>query len=139
LAEGVDLAPFFQTPPISIVSESPRIAVVRVSAVGICRWLIARAKPSLIPAEVYDRNTGRLIVDPNRNNRAALFPPVLSDLILLLVRERVPELSAVRRPSLEQPSVLNYARVRNIARTSTFAMCHYLVRQKMPRRTVSAS
>jgi hypothetical protein len=62
----------------------------------------------LINAEVYDAESGRLVVDPNRNNRAALFPLVLSDLILLLVRERIAR--AIGRPSgfMEQPAVLNY-------------------------------
>jgi prolyl 4-hydroxylase len=110
LAEGIDLAPFFQTPPTSIISESPRIAAVRgFLPPGICRWLIARARPSLIPAEVYDRDTGRLIVDSNRNNRAALFPLVLSDLILLLVRERIARVIGRPTSFMEQPGILNYA------------------------------
>jgi hypothetical protein len=109
-AQAVDLTPFFEPPPTAVVSAAPRIAVVKgFLPPGVCGWLIARAKPSLIPAEVYDRETGRLIVDPNRDNRAALFPLVLSDLILLLVRERIARVIGRPAAFMEQPAVLNYA------------------------------
>jgi hypothetical protein len=109
LSQAIDLAPFFHAPPAQIIRMQPRIATVPgFLPSGICEWLIGRAKPSLINAEVYDAESGRLVVDPNRNNRAALFPLVLSDLILLLVRERIAR--AIGRPSgfMEQPAVLNY-------------------------------
>ncbi len=98
LTQAVDLTPFFRSPPPHVVSATPRIAVSRgFLPPGVCNWLIARAKPNLMSATVYDRDTGGLIVDPNRNNRAAIFPLVLSDLILLLVRERIA--SVIDRPA----------------------------------------
>ena len=110
LAQAVDLTPFFRPPAPQVVSAAPRIAVVRGFLLpGVCNWLIARAKPNLMSATVYDRDTGGLVVDPHRNNRAAIFPLVISDLILLLVRERIA--SVIGRPAsfMEQPSVLHYA------------------------------
>ena len=110
LAEAVDLTPFFRPPPPQTVSAAPRIAVSRgFLPPGVCDWLIARAKPNLTRAEVYDRDTGGLTVDPNRTNSAAIFPLVGSDLILLLVRERMARVIGRPAPFMELPSVLNYA------------------------------
>jgi hypothetical protein len=109
LAQAVDLAPFFQAPPSQMVSTAPRIAVSRgFLPPGLCDWLIARAKPQLKLAQVYDRNSGGLILDPNRSNSAAIFPLVMSDLILLLVRERIARLIGRPASFMEQPSVLHY-------------------------------
>jgi hypothetical protein len=110
IVQQIDLRPWFAAPQLVPVSAEPRIAVVReFLPPGICDWLIARARPALRSAEVYDRESGRLVLDPNRNNRAALFPLVLSDLILLLVRERIAR--AIERPPsfMEQAAVLHYA------------------------------
>jgi len=109
IAQGMNLAPIFQLPPKQIIRAEPRIAVMlEFLPPGVCNWLIARARPSLIPAEVYDRETGKLIIDPNRDNRAAIFPLVLSDFILVLVREKIAR--AIGRPAefMEQPAVLHY-------------------------------
>jgi len=109
LAKSIDLQPFFAAPRPGIVSASPRIAVVRdFLSPELCNWLIARARPVLRPAEVYDRDSGRLIVDPNRNNRASLFPLVLSDFMLLLLRERMALVIGLPAVFMEHPAVLHY-------------------------------
>jgi len=109
LAQAVDLTPFFHAPPSQMVSAEPRLAMSRgFLPPGICDWLIARARPQLRPAEIYDRNTGGLIADPDRNNSAAIFPLVTSDLILLLVRERIARAIGRPAPFMEHPSVLHY-------------------------------
>ena len=110
VAERIDLRPWFTVRQAERISAEPRIAIVReFLPPGICDWMIARAKPALRPAEVYDRDSGRLVLDPYRNNAAALFPLVLSDLFLLLVRERIARV--IERPAsfMEQPAVLHYA------------------------------
>lgn len=110
IAKAVDLRPFFLVPRPEIVSAEPRIAAVgRFLSPGLCDWLIARARPLLRPAEVYDPDNGRMIVDPNRNNRAALFPLVLSDLLLLLIRERISRVIGLPAAFMEHSAVLHYA------------------------------
>src|SRR6266850_8245069 len=61
LRDSVDLTNWLTSPRPRIVSASPRIAVVEeFASPQICDWLIARARPKLAPAKVYDLVTGGL-------------------------------------------------------------------------------
>ena len=92
-----------------MICAEPRIATVQgFLSVDICDWIVARAKPILKAAEIFDGETGRLVVDHNRNNRAALFHLVLSDVVLLLVRDRIARVIGRAPELMEPPAVLNY-------------------------------
>src|SRR5439155_15199452 len=59
LRRAVDVDAWLAAPAPRIASASPRIAMVeRFASPEICGWLIARARPRLAPAKVYDHATG---------------------------------------------------------------------------------
>ncbi len=110
LARRVDMVRWRAPAPSRIVFESPRIGCSEGFASGAeCDWLIARAKPHLKAAEVYDpERQGGILVEHMRNNRDMSFDIVHSDLILIAVRERIAKLALLGSASLEPTMVLHY-------------------------------
>ena len=96
--------------PVRAISQSPRIAVVEHFAnAELCDWLIAAARPRLARAMVYDHATGLGRAESARSNSAIAFHIAQSDLILMLLRERIAATSGLALESLEASSVLHYA------------------------------
>lgn len=94
--------------PTRPVFESPRIALVEgCVSKAECDWLIARARPRLTRAEVYDTAIGGGRVEEARTNSGAEFGIVHSDLVLMRLRARIAAIMGLRR--LEASAVLHYA------------------------------
>jgi hypothetical protein len=106
---GIDLGMWLAPPPKYAVMEAPRI---RASAGFLphaaCDWLIARAKPRLSKARVYDAATGDSKEESARSNSATDFSTVESDMVLTLVRARIGIAVGLPPPAMEQTGVLHY-------------------------------
>src|SRR6185295_8039084 len=69
LRSGIDLAKWLEPAQMSMISEGPRIAgVKRIAEPEVCDWLIARARPRLKPATIYDDTTRQTLNSASRTN-----------------------------------------------------------------------
>ncbi len=90
------------------VSRSPRISTIEGFATSSeCDWLIARAKPHLHRAHVYDPVAGGGKLASHRTNSSVAFGIVQTDIVLMHLRARIEQLTGVHR--LEGSSILHYA------------------------------
>jgi prolyl 4-hydroxylase len=96
--------------PARTIFETPKVICSDgFAGAAECDWLIARAKPRLKAAEVYDpESQGGIRVEHMRNNRDTSFDIVHSDLILMALRERIAKLALLAGASLEPTMVLHY-------------------------------
>lgn len=89
------------------VFASPRISVIEGCATQAeCDWLIARARPRLHPALVYDPMIGDGTRSTTRSNSSVAFSIFQSDIILLLLRARIEAIVGVAH--LEGSAILHY-------------------------------
>lgn len=96
--------------PQHTVRESPRIATFEnFVAPEICDWLIARAKPYLKRARVYDGVVRSGREEDARDNRDANFETLQSDIVMMALRARVKASAGLPGAGLERLSVLHYA------------------------------
>ncbi|HXC54237.1 MAG TPA: 2OG-Fe(II) oxygenase [Rhizomicrobium sp.] len=107
----VDVARWLAPVPARPVSEAPRIAVLEgFASPAECDWLIARARPRLTAAEVYDPGSGGgRRAEDIRSNSAASFNIAQSDLVLVLLRTRIARATALDAGDMEPAMVLHYA------------------------------
>jgi prolyl 4-hydroxylase len=109
LSDSIELINWLASPRPRIVSASPRIAVVEeFASPQICDWLIARARPKLAPAKVYDLVTGGPANEPVRTNSECHFPTSECDLVLQLLRRRIADVTETAIAGLEATAVLHY-------------------------------
>lgn len=110
LRDSIDLAAWLQPARASTISDSPRLAVVR-DFIGpeICDWLIARARPRLRPAQIYDEKEGQHRPSSGRTNSYFPFLPPERDLILATVRARIAEVTGLQVQAMESPHLLHYS------------------------------
>jgi hypothetical protein len=96
--------------PQHSVRESPRIATFEnFVAPEICDWLVARAKPHLERARVYDGVVRSGREQDARNNSDANFDTMHSDIVMMALRARVKASAGLPESGLERLSVLHYA------------------------------
>ena len=109
LRRAVDLDAWLAVPPPRIASASPRIAVVEgFAAPEICDWVIARARPRLSPAKVYDHATGGPRSESVRTNSECHFTTAESDLVLLFLRARMAVVTELPMDAMEATAILHY-------------------------------
>jgi len=108
-AEPGGLEAWFHPPAPRVASERPHVLLVDdfVSPV-VCDWIRSRAEPHLHPAEIYDPVSGAGRPDPVRTNTAFAFDLASSDLVLVLLRERMARLAGLPVPGLEPCQALRY-------------------------------
>jgi prolyl 4-hydroxylase len=106
----LDAIRWLAAPPPRIVRDSPRIQVCEGFATPAeCDWMIARARPRLAAAEVYDPGgAGGIRVDGMRSNSAANFDITSLDLVMVLMRARIGRLASLSTDHMEPLSVLHY-------------------------------
>lgn len=97
--------------PTATLSESPRLFVFeRFAAPELCHWLIERARARIHRAHVYDPQLGTGgQVRQTQTNSSADFGVVHSDLIFMLLRNRIANSVGLPLESLESTSILHYA------------------------------
>lgn len=108
-AEPGGLEAWFRPTAPRRVSEQPHVLLVDgFVSPAICDWLRARAEPHLTRAEIYDPVSGAGRPDPVRTNTAFAFDLAATDVVLVLVRERIARLAGLPVPGLEPSQVLHY-------------------------------
>jgi prolyl 4-hydroxylase len=110
LARLVNIEPWLKPAAPQVRFQSPRIVTCEgFASAAECDWLVERAKPRLKPAEVYDpHGKGGLRADDIRNNSDTSFDIVLSDLVLMALRERIGRLALLHTDDFEPTMVLHY-------------------------------
>jgi prolyl 4-hydroxylase len=103
------LEDWFRPPAPRVASERPHVLLAdSFVSPAVCDWIRARAEPHMARAEVYDPVSGAGRPDPVRTNTAFVFDLASSDLVLVLVRERMARLAGLPVPGLEPCQVLRY-------------------------------
>ena len=110
LARRIDVAAWITPPPRKPLWEAPRIRMAeRFASAPVCDWIKARAQGHMRPAMMYDGETKTEQVDPHRTCSDYQFDILNTDLVLLLVRARVSELTKLPTVAMEPPRVFHYA------------------------------
>lgn len=105
----VDLSRWLQPPAWTVIRDRPHIlALPGFVPAEICDRLVARASPGLDRAEVYDPRTGQGRVNPIRDNSAFVFDLAATDLVLVVLRERMARTAGLPVSGLEPSQVLRY-------------------------------
>lgn len=107
---GTDVLQLLAARPFEYASRDPRILVSRGFASGAeCDWLVAAARPRLMPAEVYDPQTGKgFEAGDIRNNSAAAFGILETGVLLCALRNRLRACFALGGHDFEPLMVLHY-------------------------------
>jgi hypothetical protein len=111
LAGAVDVAAWIAPPARRPLWESPRVRMAEAFAPpAVCDWLIHRARGRMRPAMMYDGTEKIEKVDPHRTCSDYQFDIRNTDLVLLLVRERISALVKLPTVAMEPPRIFHYAR-----------------------------
>jgi prolyl 4-hydroxylase len=109
---GADFSPA-NTGSQSVVREifgSPRVGIIEnFATAATCDWLIERAGPLLERAPVYDSATGGFRIEDARSNRSASFDVAHSDMVVMLLRDRIAALADLPLMGMDYTAVLHYA------------------------------
>jgi hypothetical protein len=90
--------------------QSPHIKILEQFATrDECEWMIARARPNLLRAGVFDQQRGGKNYDATRTGSAMLFNILDAELILIILRARIAAATNVAVRCLEDTNVLHYA------------------------------
>jgi hypothetical protein len=110
LREAVDLPAWLNVPRPRVHSIAPRIGLIeRFIPPQVCDWLIERARPNLVPATTYDRETGAHISENTRTNSVAYFRVPEFDMLLVLIRARMAAAAGLPLGGFEATVVLHYS------------------------------
>jgi hypothetical protein len=110
LAGQVDVAAWTAPPPRRNLCEAPRVRMVEGFApAAVCDWLVDRARGRMRPAMMYDGATKTEAVDPHRTCSDYQFDVLNTDVLLLLVRERIAALTKLPTVAMEPPRIFHYA------------------------------
>jgi hypothetical protein len=110
LRGAVDIAAWQRMPRGELVSEKPRIALLkRFVSAEICDWLIELGRPHLCAAEVFDTESGAPQEYVGRTNSSAELLLARADTVLAFVRTRIAASVGVPVVALEPSQVLHYA------------------------------
>lgn len=110
LGRAPDLSAWFSPPRPEVISRQPH--VLRVPGFideATCAWLIEHAKPDLSRAAVYDNFKDAQVFEDARNNSGMAFDFAHSDMVLVLLRERIARAVGLPAVGLEPTQVLHYS------------------------------
>jgi prolyl 4-hydroxylase len=109
LRRSVDISRWLAPSRRLVMSAAPRIAAIEgFASPELCDWLVARARPKLAPAQVYDHHTGGPRSESVRTNSECHFPRDESDLLLLTLRARMADAGELPVYAMEAPAILHY-------------------------------
>ena len=108
LRQSIDFAYWTTPPERRAVCEAPRIRLAEgFTTPEVCDWIIDRARGRLKPALMYDgRETHAL---DTRTCTDFVFDIVEADLVVLLLRARISNLTKLPTACMEPPQVFHYA------------------------------
>lgn len=111
LAESIRLEHLLSPEQPDTLSASPRIMTLRQFLPHrICHWLIELARPGLNRARVYDAQHQSETVSETRTNSSATLDLMKSDVVTLLVQNRIAETVSIPMNHMEAIMVLHYAK-----------------------------
>ena len=109
LRDRIRIEDLLKTAPARIASDRPRIAInEEFLSPGMCDWLIARARPNLVRARVYDPSTG-IRDGAVRTNTEFHIGTFDSDLIVMILQQRIATLTHLMLAGMEACTILHYA------------------------------
>ena len=109
-ARTLELGDAMSPPPMQLMAERPRVAVIDgLLSADECRLLVAASRPILQKSMVNDPRTGENVANPIRTSSEAGFNPVTEDLALRIVQLRLAAAAGVDLPNAEHLIVLRYA------------------------------
>lgn len=110
LGPSPDLAAWFNPPRPEVISRQPHVLhVPGFIDAATCAWLIERAKPDLSRAAVYDNFKDAQVFEDARDNSGMAFDFAHSDMVLVLLRERIARAVGLPAVGLEPTQVLHYS------------------------------
>jgi hypothetical protein len=110
LRAGIALARLFEVPEREPLSDRPRLRVLPgFASAAECRWAIARFRPRLGPAMVWDAGSGAGRIDPKRSNSAVELRLGDMDVVTEILRARIAVASRLPEPIFEVPQVMHYS------------------------------
>lgn len=110
LRRAIDLSPWFAPPHRQVLCETPRVRMSRQFAPPhVGAWVIGRVRGKMRPALMYHGSVKKEVVDPHRSCGDYEFDLIGSDLILILIRQRIATLTGLPVAAMEPPRVFHYA------------------------------
>jgi prolyl 4-hydroxylase len=110
LRRGLSIDDLLSAPPVELLSESPRIGMVRKFATPEeCAWLIQCARDTLAPSTIYDFKTGELRQDPKRTNSYTACNPLDVGIIAEVIRARLSRTIGLPLAHYEMSQILHYS------------------------------
>jgi hypothetical protein len=106
----IDLERLLRVPERLALSERPRLRVFPgFASAAECQWVIARLRPKLAPAMVWDEVSGAGKVDPARSNSAVELRLSEIDVAIEILRARISIATRLPEPIFEVPQVMHYS------------------------------
>lgn len=109
-APQIDLSIWMNTPAARALCTEPRVhAVDGFLTPAACEWLVARARPRLTRARVYDPISREDVVRATRSNSVANFGLPEIELLDVVLQARMSRVCGIPMHYMEAPAVLHYA------------------------------
>ncbi len=106
----IDLAPWFTPPHRQALWEQPRVrATAAFVPPAVCDWVIGQVVGRMRPAMMYHGDIKKEVLDPHRSCSDFEFDIVGSDVVMILIRERIALATGVPTACMEPPRVFHYA------------------------------
>ena len=105
----VDLAAWLAPPQPQPLSAAPNIfALPGFASRAVCRWIVAAGEPRLEEGWVNDVVTGQRRADPMRTATATAYTLLTTDLIMVMLQERLARAASLPLHHHEPPNLLSY-------------------------------
>ena len=109
LRRCIDLNAWRASPPVRALSADPAITAVEgFLAPDVCDWIVDRARERMTPAKVVGAGSQGTVQDRARTNSLAELGLVYTDLVVLLIRDRLSAACGLPVNAMEVPQVLHY-------------------------------
>ena len=109
LAMSIDFAYWNSAPPGITLNDAPLVrSFPDLVPRRVCNWLVERAGPRLDRARVYDAQAGQETVHDTRTNTAASFDFLQTDMVMLLMQNRMAAAGGLPLSHFEASTVLHY-------------------------------
>ncbi len=110
LRRRVDLTPWLATPDRRVLWEAPRVRLSeRFAPLGVGEWIIAQVRGRMRQALMYHGDLKQEVLDPHRSCSDFEYDLLGSDLILILIRNRIAAVTGLPVAAMEPPRVFHYA------------------------------
>jgi hypothetical protein len=105
----IDLDRLLTAPPVRNASVAPAIVLIDgLASKAMCKWIVARGRNRLQFNKIQDLASGQQVADPIRTGLGAPFGIRDSDVVTVLVQERLARASRLMVHQQEAPFLLSY-------------------------------